>query len=163
MGPVDAIDWACVLCGLTFKMTEKLEQQNSASNFALSLSLPPWNYLDDSEGHSYGQLVIDSFITAMHPLVNHVSLRVFLWNIKSHRWLSPLQSRHLGTSHSSPNHHQLPCGIFMNLINSLKSLPFKGDFSLGKSQKLQGDKAGLKQGQSHLGDLMFHQKTLHKT
>ena len=37
--------------------------------------------------------------------------------------LSALQSRHLGTSHSSPNHHQLPRRIFLNLINGLKSLP----------------------------------------
>ena len=39
--------------------------------------------------------------------------------------LSPLQSRHLGTSHSSPSHHQLPCCICLNLIDSLKSLPFQ--------------------------------------
>ena len=40
-------------------------------------------------------------------------------------FLSPLQSRHRGTSHSSPSHHQLPCRIFLNLIDSLKSLPFQ--------------------------------------
>ena len=39
--------------------------------------------------------------------------------------LSPLQSRHLGTSHSSSNHHQLPCCTFLKLIDSLKSLPFQ--------------------------------------
>ena len=39
--------------------------------------------------------------------------------------LSPLQSRHLGTSHSSPSHHQLPHNIFLNLINSPISLPFQ--------------------------------------
>ena len=39
--------------------------------------------------------------------------------------LSPLQCRHLGTSHSSPICHQLPQCIFLNLINSLKSLPFQ--------------------------------------
>ena len=38
--------------------------------------------------------------------------------------LSPLQSRHIGISHSSPSCHQLPCCIFLNLISSLKSLPF---------------------------------------
>ena len=47
------------------------------------------NYSDDSEGHSYGQLVIGSFITTMHPLVHHIPCRVFWWNIKSPRWLSP--------------------------------------------------------------------------
>ena len=34
--------------------------------------------------------------------------------------LSPLQSRHLGTSHSSPNCHQLPHRICLNLIHGLK-------------------------------------------
>ena len=37
--------------------------------------------------------------------------------------LSPLQSRHLGTSHSSPNCHHLPHHIFLNLIDGLKSFP----------------------------------------
>ena len=31
----------------------------------------------------------------------------------------------LGTSYSSSNCHQLPCCIFLNFINSLKSLPFQ--------------------------------------
>ena len=39
--------------------------------------------------------------------------------------LSPLQSRHIGTSHSSPKCHKLPHHIFLNLIDSLKSLPFQ--------------------------------------
>ena len=46
--------------------------------------------------------------------------------------LSPLQSRHLGTSSNSPNHHQLPHSIFLNLIDGLKSLLFQRWFSLGK-------------------------------
>ena len=49
--------------------------------------------------------------------------------------LSPLQSRHLGTSYSSPNCHQLPCRNFLNLINGLKSLPFsKVILVLGKAR-----------------------------
>ena len=40
---------------------------------------------------------------------------------------------------------------------------FTGDFSLGKSQKSQGTKSGLWGGLSHLGDLMFCQKTLNET
>ena len=39
--------------------------------------------------------------------------------------LSPLQSRHLGISHSSPNGHHLPHCVFLNLIKCLKSLPFQ--------------------------------------
>ena len=45
------------------------------------------NYLDDLEGHSYGQLVIGSFITTTCPLMYHISCRVFWQNIKSSRWL----------------------------------------------------------------------------
>ena len=37
----------------------------------------------------------------------------------------PLQSRYLGTSYSSPNRHQLPHHIFLNLIDGMKSLPFQ--------------------------------------
>ena len=66
------------------------EQSNeSASNFALSLYIPPRNYLGDSEGQSYGQLVIGSFITTMCLLMHHISCRVFWQNIKSPSWLSP--------------------------------------------------------------------------
>ena len=39
--------------------------------------------------------------------------------------LSPFQSRHLRTSHSFLNFLQLPCHIFLNLINGLKSLSFQ--------------------------------------
>ena len=41
------------------------------------------------------------------------------------QWLSPLQSRHHRTSHSSPKLHQLPYCIFLNLIYGLKSHPFQ--------------------------------------
>ena len=57
--------------------------------------------------------------------------------------LSSLQSRHLATSHSSPNCHQLPCCILLNLTDGVKFLPFQGDFGFGKSPKLQGTKFAL--------------------
>ena len=60
--------------------------------------------------------------------------------------LSPLQSRHFGTSHSSPNHHQLTCCIFLNLTEGLKSLLFQRCFYFWKSQKLQGTKSVLQGG-----------------
>ena len=41
-----------------------------------------------------------------------------------HWCFSPLQRRHLRTSLSSLNHRHLPCCIFLNLMDSLKSLPF---------------------------------------
>ena len=72
--------------------------------------------------------------------------------------LSPLQSRHLETSHNSPNHPQLPRVFSWILSRVWKVFPFKDDFSLGKSQKSQGDKSGLKGVWVNLGDLMFHQK-----
>ena len=52
--------------------------------------------------------------------------------------LSPLPSKHLGTSHSSPNPHQLPCCIFLNLINGLPSLPFQRWFQFWEKQEVAG-------------------------
>ena len=54
------------------------------------------------------------------------------------RCLSPLQSGHLGTSHSSPSRHQLPCHIFLNLINSLKYLPFERWFQFWEKLEVTG-------------------------
>ena len=77
--------------------------------------------------------------------------------------LRPLQSRHLGTSHSSPNHHQLPCPIFLNLINDLKSLHFQRWFYFWEKAEVSGLQIWALEGLSHLSDLMFCQKSLHKT
>ena len=80
------------------------------------------------------------------------------------KWrLSPLQSRHLGTSHSSPNCHWLPVVFSWISLIVWNLFPFKGDFSFWKSKKSQGSKFGLLVGMSLLGDLMFHQKTPHET
>ena len=91
-------------------------------------------------------------LSRKYPAMYYEKQRHLLKKIKETldigQWcLSPLPSRHLGTSHSSPNCHQLSCFIFLNLINSLKSLPFQGDFSFGKSHKSQGAKLGLYGGQ----------------
>ena len=57
--------------------------------------------------------------------------------------LSPLQSRHLGTSHSSPNRHQLLHRIFLNLLEGLKSLPFQRWFLvLGKARSRRAPNLG---------------------
>ena len=80
--------------------------------------------------------------------------------------LSPFQSRHIGTSHDSPNRHQLTCCIFLNLINGLKSLPFQRWFLFWEKPEVAGHQIWAYRfvmGLSHLGDLMFHQNTLHKT
>ena len=76
---------------------------------------------------------------------------------------SPLQSRHLGTSHSSPNCHQLPHCIFLNLIDSLKSIPFQRWFYFGEKPEVTGHPIWAVEGLNHLGDLKFWQKTLHET
>ena len=52
--------------------------------------------------------------------------------------LSRLQSRHLGTSHSSPSCHQLPHLIFLNLIDGVKSLPFQRWFQFGEKPEVTG-------------------------
>ena len=51
---------------------------------------------------------------------------------------SPLQSRQLGTSRSSPSHHQLPCRILLNLTDGLKSLPFQRWFQFWKKPEVTG-------------------------
>ena len=52
------------------------------------------------------------------------------------------ESRHFGTSHSSPSHHQQPCRSCLNLTDGWNLFPFKDDFSFGKSQKSQGTQSG---------------------
>ena len=52
--------------------------------------------------------------------------------------LSPIQSRQLGTSHSSPNYHQLLHRIFLNFINGLKSIPFQRWFSFLEKPEVAG-------------------------
>ena len=73
-------------------------------------------------------------------------------------YLSPLQSRHLGTSHSCPNHHHLPHHIFLNLFNGLNSPPFQRWFQFGEKPEVTGHQIWVVAGMSHLGNLMFHQK-----
>ena len=72
--------------------------------------------------------------------------------------LCSLQSRHLGTSHSSPNRHELHCHIFLNLINSLKSFLLERWFWFWEKPEVTGHQIWVVVGLSHLGDLMFYQK-----
>ena len=63
---------------------------------------------------------------------------------------SPLQSRHHGTSHSSPKHHHLPHHIFLNLIDGLKSLPLsKVILVLGKTRSCRVLNMGYSRAESH--------------
>ena len=72
--------------------------------------------------------------------------------------LSPLQSGHLGTSHRSPNGHQLPCCVFLNLINCLKPLLFQRWFQFWEKSEVSGCHIWAVVGLSHLGDLLLRQK-----
>ena len=93
--------------------------------------------------------------THKHPRsVQKVSIHV-IWKIETiveedtrnlyiGQWpLSPLQSRHLETSHSSPNFISCPIIFSWISLTVWNLLPFKGDFSFGKIQKSQGAKSGL--------------------
>ena len=82
------------------------------------------------------------------------TLYIGQWNLRT------LQSRTLGTSHSSPNCHQLPCRIFLNLIDGLKSLPFQRWFWFWKKPEVTRCQIWAVAGLSHLGELMFHRNTL---
>ena len=73
--------------------------------------------------------------------------------------LSPLQSRQLGTSHSSPSCHQLSHRIFLNLIDGLKSLPFQRWFLFWENPEVARCQIWAVVGLSHLRDFMFCQKT----
>ena len=98
VGAVDAIEWACALCDHHI--------QNDWGSRAMNLHQilhEAWtffcrNYSDDSQGCSYGQLMIGSFITTTHLLMHHILCRVFWWNIDSPSDWAPLQHR-FGAQH----------------------------------------------------------------
>ena len=58
-----------------------------------SMFFVKWEIQYDENSGSYGQVVTGSFITTMYPLMHHTLCRVFWWNIKSPRWLSPATSQ----------------------------------------------------------------------
>ena len=110
-------------------MTEQVEQW-ICIKFCVKLEHYLYgNHLDDSEGCSYGQLVIGSFITTMCRLMHHVLCRVFWWNIKSPRWLSP---------------DLAPCDfwLFPKLKSPLKGQNFRLLVRLGLSGKYDGTADG---------------------
>ena len=91
--------------------------QNDWMNRAMNLHqilCETWTFLHgkysaDSEGCSCGQPVTGGFIMTMNPHIHHVLWRVFLWNIKSPRWLSPpiAQLWHTAISGFSQNWNHL--------------------------------------------------------
>ena len=61
---------------ITFKMNEQVEQ-HICIKVCIKLEHPSGSYSDDSEGFSYGQLVIGSFVAIMCLLMHHISCIVF--------------------------------------------------------------------------------------
>ena len=92
VGAVDAIEWECVLCSQHIENDWMSRATNLHQILDEVWTFLHGNHLDDSEGCSCQQLVIDSFITTTHPLMHHISCRDFWWNIKLPRWLSPSTS-----------------------------------------------------------------------
>ena len=99
----------CVLCGHCIQNDWVNRATNQHRILHWAWTFIHWSYLDDSKGCSYGQLVIDSFITTTHPLMHHISCRVLWQNIKSPRWLSPTTAQiwHPATSGFSQNCNHL--------------------------------------------------------
>ena len=112
MGAVDTVEWACVLCGHCIENDWVSRATNPNHIVCWAWTFLFGHYSDDSEGCSCGELVIGSFILTTCPLMHHVSCRVFWWNIKLTRWLSPPYNPDLA-----------PCDFW--LFPKLK-LPLKG-------------------------------------
>ena len=93
-----------VLSNTSVPLQAKQLMKSTSSMFFIG-----WEMQYNENGHSYGQLVIGSFITATCLLMHHISCRVFWWNIKSPRWLSPTiaQIWHPVTSGFSQNSNHL--------------------------------------------------------
>ena len=89
VGAVDTNEWACVLCGHCIENDWASRATNLHKILHEAWTFLHRNYLDDSEGHSYGQLVLGSFSTTTCPVTHHISYWVFWENIKSPRWFSP--------------------------------------------------------------------------
>ena len=73
-------------------MTEWAEQWICIQFLSEAWTFLCGNYLDASEVCSNGQPVIGNFITTMHPLMHHISYRVFFQNTKAPRNLAKHQS-----------------------------------------------------------------------
>ena len=107
------------MCTVWLSHSKWLSKWNnkSASNFALSLNIPLWqlNYSDDSEGHSYGQLVIGSFITTWYPFTHHILCSV----LATHQITQVTQPRY------SPDSAPCDFWLFWKLKSPLKGKKFQ--------------------------------------
>ena len=76
-GVVGALEWACILCGHCIQNDWASRAMNLHQIVHQAWTFLCRNYSDDSEGCSYRQLVIGSFIMTTHPLTHHVSCSLF--------------------------------------------------------------------------------------
>ena len=72
MKVVDAIEWACGLCGHHIQNDWASRATNLYQILCVAWKFLSRMYADDSEGHSYGQRVTGSFITTMYMFMHHV-------------------------------------------------------------------------------------------
>ena len=70
MGAIDAVEWACVLCGCHIQNGWASRAMNLHQISHEAWTFLPRNYPVDSEGHSYGQLVTGSFVMTTGPLMH---------------------------------------------------------------------------------------------
>ena len=82
-GAVDTIEWACVPCGHCIQNDWASRATNLHQILPSAWTFLLGSYLDDSEAHGYGQLVIGSFIMTTCLLMHHILCGVFWQNIKS--------------------------------------------------------------------------------
>ena len=96
------------------------------------------------------------YTRSVHKVSNHVIWKIATFieedteTLYIEQWhFSPLQRGHLRTSCSSPSRHQLPRRVFLNLINSLKSLLFqKWFYILGKAIRRKAPNLGCRGSES---------------
>ena len=115
MGVVDAVEWACVLYGQHIQNDWVSRATKLHQNLRYAWTFFHRNNSDDSEGHSYGQLVIGSFIMTMCLLMHHVWCSFFVKHQISHV-TQPPYSQDL-----------VPCDfwLFPNLKSPLKGKRFQ--------------------------------------
>ena len=116
VGVVGTVDWACVLCGHSIQNNWASRAMNLHEILCWVWTFLHGNYSDDSEGHTYGQLVVGSFIVTVHPLMHHVSRSIFLVEHQVTQMTHPPYSPDL-----------VPCDfwLFPKLKSSLKGKRFQ--------------------------------------
>ena len=98
-------------------------QLNYSIDLLKSNSLTKKKYFHFKIGHKYEVCPKDNSPWNMKNRHLFKKIKIQGTFYKGQWLLIPLQSKHLGTSHSFHSCRQLPCYTFLNLIDSLKFLP----------------------------------------